>query len=136
MTTDTGAHAALLALSDEAFVSLTTFRKTGAPVSTPVWIARYGNYLVVTTPAESGKVKRLRNNGQVELRPCDRMGKVKPGARAVEGVAGILADTESVERISAVFARKYRLEYRIFMLIERLGKSGRKPRVILRITAP
>ncbi|CAN5404189.1 PPOX class F420-dependent oxidoreductase [soil metagenome] len=136
MTTETGSKAALLALGEQPFVSLTTFRKTGVPVSTPVWIARYGNFITITTPAESGKVKRLRNNARVELRPCDRMGKVKPGVRPVEGLAEILADDGSVERISAVFARKYRLEYRIFMLIERLGKSGRKPRVILRITTP
>ena len=52
--------AALAGLADERFVSLTTFRRTGEPVSTPVWIAANGTDLIVTTPKESGKVKRRR----------------------------------------------------------------------------
>ena len=35
-----------------------------------------------------------------------------------------------------VFRRKYGLEYRAFMLVERLVGGGRKPRVLLRITPP
>ncbi|WKK72242.1 hypothetical protein Q0F99_04380 [Rathayibacter oskolensis] len=46
---------ALSALSDESFVSLTTFRRTGAGVSTPVWIARDGAALIVTTPAGAAR---------------------------------------------------------------------------------
>jgi len=100
-------------IGDERFVSLTTFRKSGVPVSTAVWIALDGDDLVVTTPATSGKVKRLRNSPRVELRPCDRMGRVKEGA---------------------IFLAKFRVEYRIFMFIERLGKQGKKDRVMLRIS--
>lgn len=66
-------------LGDEAFVSLTTFRRSDEPVSTAVWIARDGDDLVVITPAESGKVKRIKNSGRVELRPCNRGGKVPDG---------------------------------------------------------
>ena len=62
-------------LGDEPFVSLTTFRASGAPVSTPVWIGTEGEDLVVLTPLDSGKVKRLRANPRVELRPCDRRGR-------------------------------------------------------------
>ncbi|WP_307852441.1 PPOX class F420-dependent oxidoreductase [Glaciihabitans sp. dw_435] len=124
------------ALGDERFVSLTTFRKTGEAVSTPVWIARDGDALVVTTPEESGKVKRIRNGGHVELRPCGRMGKVDDGAVSVTAEAIILADDPSRERITAIIRRKYGLEYRITMFIERLAAKRQKPRVILRITQP
>jgi uncharacterized protein len=68
---------AFAALGDERFVFLTTFGKSGEPVSTPVWIARDGGALVVTTPATSGKVKRIRNSPRVEVRPCSRRGRVK-----------------------------------------------------------
>ena len=94
-----GIPRAFAAMGDERFISLTTFRKTGDAVSTPVWIARDGDDLVVTTPATSGKVKRLRNSGRVEMRVCDRMGRVKESAP-----------------------------------IKRLGKQGRKDRVLLRIS--
>ena len=67
----------------QEFVSLTTFRRTGASVATPVWIAPDGDVLVVTTPVESGKVKRLRPDPRVELRPCSRRGAVADGASAM-----------------------------------------------------
>lgn len=127
MTTDP----ALLALADEHFVSLTTFRKTGVGVSTPVWIARDGDELIVTTPDGTGKVKRVKNNGRVTLAPCSRMGKVADGAPVVEGTATIETETP---RLSKIFADKLKTEYRIFMFIERRGKAGQKPRVILRIS--
>ena len=124
---------ALAALSDASFVSLTTFRKTGVGVSTPVWIAREGADLIVTTPRTSGKVKRLRNDPRVTLVPCDRRGRVADGATALEAEAHIVSDTDTVERLGRVFLRKYRLEYRVFMVIERIVSRGDRTRVMLRI---
>jgi PPOX class probable F420-dependent enzyme len=126
---------ALLALGDEAFVSLTTFRKSGAAVSTPVWIARDGDQLIVTTPAESGKVKRLRNSSRVELQACSRMGKTADDSVPVQGDAVITGDAKSVERLSGIFRKKYPVEYRLFMVVEAIVAKRRKPRVILRISA-
>ncbi|WP_042938915.1 PPOX class F420-dependent oxidoreductase [Rhodococcus sp. AW25M09] len=120
------------AMGDEAFVSLTTFRRTGAPVSTPVWIARDGDELVVITPADSGKVKRIRNSDRVELRPCSRRGAVPDGAVTVSGRARIVTG-DSVERPTAVLKKKYGIEYRIVMLVELIVARRRKPRVILAI---
>ncbi|AZZ56286.1 PPOX class F420-dependent oxidoreductase [Rathayibacter iranicus] len=125
---------ALAALSDASFVSLTTFRKNGVGVSTPVWIARDGDELIVTTPRHSGKVKRLRNDPRVTLVPCDRRGRVADRAAVLEADATIDADTAEVERLGLVFLSKYRLEYRVFMLIERLVSRGDRTRVMLRVT--
>jgi uncharacterized protein len=122
------------ALGDERFVSLTTFRRSGEPVATPVWVARDGDALVVTTPAASGKVKRLRHTDRVELRPCDRRGRVRKGAEPVAGTATILSDEDTRARLSDAIRRKYRLEYRLVMAVERLSRAGRRPRAILRIT--
>jgi PPOX class probable F420-dependent enzyme len=125
---------ALADLADASFVSLTTFRRTGVGVSTPVWIARDGDDLIVTTPRKSGKVKRLRNDPRVTLVPCDRRGRVQEGATVVEGTARIVSDEDTVERLGRVFLGKYRLEYRIFMVIERLVSRGDRTRVMLRIS--
>ena len=122
------------ALGDERFVSLTRFRRSGNAVSTPVWIARDGDDLVVTTPAMSGKVKRLRNSPRVEMRVCDRMGRVQEGAPVIHGSAAIESGDDVIANLNTIFGAKFRLEYRIFMVIERLGKQGRKDRVLLRIT--
>ncbi|OZC49109.1 hypothetical protein CH289_18215 [Rhodococcus sp. RS1C4] len=124
--------ASFLALGDQPFVSLTTFRRSGEPVSTPVWIGRDGDELIVLTPTDSGKVKRIRNSGRVELRPCNRRGKVPDDAVAHTGTARIVTD-ESARRATELIRQKYGVEFRIVMLIERVVARGRKPRVILAI---
>ena len=72
----------LTALAHERFVSLTTYRRDGRGVATPVWVARDGDALVVITPEGTGKLKRLRHTSRVTLRPCDRRGRVAPDGRA------------------------------------------------------
>ncbi len=135
MTTD-GTPAALLGLADERFVSLTTFRRSGEAVSTPVWIAADGDHLVVYTPAASGKVKRLRHTARVELRPCDRRGRVADGAPTVAGAATIHDDAEAVERVRVLMVGKYRLEFRIFMAVEAVVRRTREtPRVALHVSS-
>lgn len=119
-------------LADERFVSLTTFRRSGAGVATAVWIARNGEDLIVTTPATSGKVKRLRNDPRVEMRPCSRSGHVADDAPAVTGVAEIVPDSDTDR---GIIRRKYGLEYRVVMFIERLAKRRQEPRLTLRIKA-
>ena len=57
------------------YLSLTTFRKDGSAVSTPVWVARDGDHLYVMTDPSSGKATRLRNSGRVRLAPCDMRGQ-------------------------------------------------------------
>ncbi len=123
------------ALGDEAFVSLTTFRKNGEPISSPVWIARDEDTLLVITPEESGKVKRIRNNGRIEIRPSSRSGKVAEGSIPVPGSAEIVTDAATATRLTRVIQKKYGLEYRVVMLIERIAARRQKPRVILRITS-
>jgi len=117
-------------LNRARFVSLSTFRKTGVAVSTPVWIAAEGDDLLVTTPSGSGKLKRLRNNPRVEMQPCSRMGKVAAGAPVVSGTASTEAETPSLE---AIFKKKYGVEYWLFLKIEALFSKGNKERTIIRI---
>ena len=70
----------LQAMGQHKFVSLTTYRKDGTPVATPVWVASTPEGLVVTTPAGSHKVKRLRRRPEASVQPCSRRGAVEPGA--------------------------------------------------------
>ncbi len=122
----------LARLADEPFVSLTTFRRTGEPVSTPVWVAPEGDALVVTTPTASGKVKRLRRDPRVELRPCSRTGKVPDGAEPVPAVAVVEPPSDAA---TTALKRKYGLQYLLISTLERLIARGGRERVILRITA-
>ena len=125
---------AFAALGNEQFLSLTTFRRSGERVSTPMWVARDGDALIMFTPQSSGKVKRLRNSPRVALRPCERFRRVKDGVEPVAGMAEVLTDEDSREHATGIIRRKYGLGYRVVMGIERLIKFGQEKRVILRIT--
>lgn len=124
----------LAAMGDEQFVSLATFRRNGEAVPTPVWIAREGGDLVVTTPAGSGKVKRLRNDPTVTLRPCSRRGKVADDASTVPAQARIDADPASAGRATAALAAKYGVQFKVMMLIEKVLPGSRSGRELLRIS--
>ena len=60
----------------QKYISLTTFRKNGAGVSTPVWFGEDAGKLYVMTRSDSGKYKRLRNNPRVQIAPCTMRGKI------------------------------------------------------------
>jgi PPOX class probable F420-dependent enzyme len=124
---------AVSALGDEKFVSLTTFKKDGGAVATPMWIGRDGDHLFFWTPAESWKAKRAKNNSRVTLVPCSRAGKVREGATPVEGVAEVITEPATVERLAGVIRRKYGVEFVVVTFIERILARGKKPRLILRI---
>ncbi len=125
---------AFTALGREKLVWLTTYRRSGDAVSTPVWIGQDGDAFVVTTGERAGKVKRLRNNPRVQLRACSRTGRVADRAIPVSGTAEILTDEQSRSRLTEIIRRKYGLEYRVVTAIERVMRSGPGTRVILRIT--
>ncbi|KQV26252.1 MULTISPECIES: PPOX class F420-dependent oxidoreductase [unclassified Microcella] len=124
----------LLSLGDQRFLLLTTYRRTGAAVSTPVWVARDGDALLVSTPRDSGKVKRLRNDAQVELTACGRFGRPRRGSRAVRAVGRLQDDQTAVDRVTALLRAKMPLEYPLVMRLEGSLGSEREKRVVIRIT--
>jgi uncharacterized protein len=127
----------LLSLADHRFVSLTTFRRSGAPVATPVWVGRDGESLVVLTPAGSGKVKRLRHDSRVELRPCGRFGAVADGVEPMSAVAEVRDADADVVRARATIRAAYPIESRVVLgierLVERLRGRARTPRLALHL---
>ena len=62
------------ALANQQFMNLITVRKSGAEIPTPVWFVQSGDRLYVMTGNNAGKVKRIRNNPQVQVAPSDRAG--------------------------------------------------------------
>ena len=57
-------------LGKEQYIALTTFRKTGQAVTTPVIFAQSPGTIYVGTRADAGKLKRLRHTARVTLAPC------------------------------------------------------------------
>jgi uncharacterized protein len=121
-------------LSEQRFVSLTTFKRNGEAVSAPMWIGRDGAGVFIWTPADSWKVKRVRKNPRVLLAPSGRSGKVRNGVVPLEGTAEVITDPATVDRLQGAIRSKYGLQYYLVTLIEKIAAGGRnKPRVILRV---
>jgi uncharacterized protein len=69
----------------QKYISLTTFRKNGVAVATPVWFGEEDGMLYVMTRSDMGKMKRMRNNPQVKVAPCSIRGKVTGAEFAATG---------------------------------------------------
>ena len=94
----------LAQFSNQKYLNLVTYRKSGTAVSTPLWFIEDRGVLYVRTPAKSGKVKRLRNNPHVRVVPSDRHGN--PKGVWIDGQARIVDCTEA-ERANQLVHRKY-----------------------------
>jgi PPOX class probable F420-dependent enzyme len=125
-------------VAQEEFVSLTTYRRSGAAVSVPVWIApatdaRGG--LLVTTTEGSGKVKRLRHDRRVQLRPRDRRGVVTAGAPVVSAQATIVDAEEEVRSLREAIRAKYGSRMKVTAADRGILDPAEPARVIVRIFA-
>ncbi|KAA2258726.1 PPOX class F420-dependent oxidoreductase [Solihabitans fulvus] len=118
---------AVARLAEGKYVLLTTFRKDGRAVPTPVWVAGRGEELVVWTPADSGKAKRVRRGGAAgvpaEVGPCDVRGNPTGDSAPCHAV---LLDDEGSDQVRALIARKYGIVGRLVLLGSRLrrGRTG------------
>ena len=63
-------------IQGQKYISLTTFRKNGIPVATPVWFGEADDKIYVMTRSDSGKYKRIRNNPHVLVAACTMRGKI------------------------------------------------------------
>ncbi|HLW00557.1 MAG TPA: PPOX class F420-dependent oxidoreductase [Ktedonobacterales bacterium] len=99
-------------LHKASYMSLTTFRKSGMPVATPVWFAERDGTVYLFTFPEAGKVKRIRHTARVTFAPCTFNGKVTGPAN--EGTARILTAPEDEALAEQTLAKKYGLLWRIY----------------------
>lgn len=123
-------------LAEQRYVELTTFRRSGAGVPTPVWIAPDGGDLLVVTVDDTGKTKRLAHTARVELRPCSVRGEVAPGAPRYAGRARVERGAASVARVKRAIGAKYGWWYRALTVAEPVLERlpGRRPRAAVVIT--
>jgi uncharacterized protein len=93
------------------YLALTTFRRNGAAVTTPVWFAADGGRLLVWTSPSSGKAKRLRANPAVTIAPCSVRGQLL--GPAVDATAILLPDS-AARLVQDQLNAKYGLVKRIY----------------------
>ena len=120
------------------YLALTTYRRDGSPVSTPMWFVAENGRLIVETDADSYKVERIRRNPHVRVGPCDARGR--PRGEAVDAEARFLPEDDR-DRLERQLVRKYRIEmhtvyplYRLVMRLRGRRSTTSEPPVVLEIT--
>ena len=106
----------IAAVATARCIALTTFRRDGTPVVTPVWFNVIDDRILVTTPRSAWKVQRISRDSRVEYATCTQRGKVT--GPVFTGRARILPDSE----IAPVLAAKRR-RYPTARIIQLFGKA-------------
>jgi PPOX class probable F420-dependent enzyme len=112
-------------LDQHRYMSLATFRRSGAEVATPVWFAAVDGKLYVVSAGSAGKVKRVRYAGRARVAPCD----VRGGLRGAWQDAGarVITDAGLIGRARTALRAKYGWQVRIFDFVSRLtGRAKRR----------
>jgi uncharacterized protein len=93
------------------YLSITSYKRDGQGVATPVWFVQRDGRLLVETDAASGKVRRIRHNPHVRVAVCTASGRLC--GQQMPAVAEILPDSEicAAERL---IAGKYQFDMIIF----------------------
>ncbi|MGK5738557.1 PPOX class F420-dependent oxidoreductase [Micromonospora sp. URMC 103] len=108
-------------------VALTTYRRDGTPVATPVSIAVSGGRAYVRSYQRAGKTRRIRNNPTVTV--AASTGRGVPTGPAVQATAHRLTEQEYAQARRAL-RRKYPLLHGVVVpLTHRLGR-GRTGRTV------
>jgi len=117
------------------YLSITSYRRDGTAVATPVWFVERDGALLIQTDAESFKVRRIRANPAVSIAPCSVRGALRGDPVPAHAV---LLDEAELPGVEALLKRKYRLDMLVFGPLRwlqatfRLGRA-RRPTVALAI---
>ena len=113
----------LEALFPGRFLSVTSFKRDGTGVATPVWFVSDGRRLLALTDLRSAKVRRVRRNPHVLVAPCRADGKLR--SEPVPAHAEVLTSTAELEQVQKLLLERYRITYRLVMVAYRLGRRVR-----------
>jgi PPOX class probable F420-dependent enzyme len=110
------------------YLSVTSFKRDGTGVATPVWFVSDGRRLFALTDLHSAKVRRMRRNPRVLVASCHPGGKLR--GEPVPARAEVLTDTPDLDRVQKLLTERYKLSYRLVMLFYRVGRRLRGQRSV------
>ncbi|QNP66226.1 PPOX class F420-dependent oxidoreductase [Streptomyces genisteinicus] len=115
------------------YISLTTYRRNGTPVATPVWFAVDGGEVYVWTRSDSWKVKRLRNDSRVQVTVCDARGRIEEGAPTAAGTARLIGP-DGMRGVRRLLARKYTWQFWLVDWPATVARLGKRPHTGIVVT--
>jgi len=111
------------ALFPGRYLSITSFKRDGTGVATPVWFVSDGARLFAFTDLHSWKIRRVHRNPHVLVASCWPWGK--PRREPVSARAEVLTDIADLERVRKLLVARYKISYRVVMIFYRLGRRVR-----------
>jgi len=118
-----------MGLTEEKYISLTTYRKVGTPVASPVWLVDLGdNKIGFYTSSGSGKAKRLAHTSKVIVQASDSRGRVKEGSEPIEASAELVTGDQLADITTRIRA-KYGLFTKVTKLLGTIGGIVKRNRI-------
>lgn len=105
------------------YLNVTSFKRDGTGIATPVWFVSDGRRLLAFTDLHSAKVRRIRRNPFVLVASCRGDGKVR--REPVSALAEVLTEDADLEHVQELLLARYKISYRVVMLFYRLGRRLR-----------
>ena len=114
----------------EKYVNLSTQKKDGSLVNTPVWFAQDGdkNDFYIFSAGEAGKVKRIRNFSSVKVAICDARGNLQ--GKWISAQAELIDEEDSKIRAYRQLHKKYGLTIKVFDFFSKLFGKYKQRQVI------
>jgi hypothetical protein len=103
-------------LEGRKYCVLVSYRKNGQPIPSPLWFGVARGKLYFHTSPDGYKVKRIRNNPDVLVAPCDSRGK--PLGAPFTGKARVVDDAEA-ETAERALESNYGVGRRIYTALGR-----------------
>ena len=104
------------------YLSVTSFKRDGSGVATPVWFVIEDGRLLVKTDAQSFKVKRIRRNATVMIARCSASGRLR--GESVPAYAEVLPQSD-IDHVDQLLARKYRVDKVLILPLYRAAQRLR-----------
>jgi len=110
-----------MSLADEKYLALTTYKRDGTPITTPVWAAAIdGGKIGFWTSSGSGKAKRLAHTSKVVVQPCNSRGNLKEGTTPTDATAELVTGPQ-LEAIRKEIKAKYGFMCHITKFLAKVG---------------
>lgn len=110
------------------YLSVTSFKRDGTGIATPVWAVSDGRRLFAFTDLHSAKVRRIHRNPHVLIASCRVDGKLR--REPVSAHVEVLTAEADLERTQKLLLTRYPVSYRVVMLFYRLGRRVRRKRSV------
>lgn len=108
-------------LSKFKYINIETYRKNGLGVRTPIWFIILDGLIYFRTDAKSGKVKRIRNNPDVRIAPCDIRGNVT--GKWLDGKT-YFANSEESSTVHSMINKKYGFMTTLIRIFNKIRRTN------------